>query len=280
MVRKVIATLIFIAFITSSFTQDLHRVDTVIVHSGNLKLKGLLWHPDIGGKLPTIIFCHGSYETGDTRYDAVEDISSIGPLFAKHGYIFLGLLRRGVGLSRGQGENSADLMAKAFEENGQEGRNRIQLQQLETDQLDDMIAGLDFLRKRNDVDKNRIAVVGHSFGGSLALVLAEHDPSVRAVINFSSAGYSWDRSPQLRNRLIEAVKNISAPIMMLQAKNDYSLHPGYALDSMMSDLHKPHVLKIYPEFGKSDGEAHNLIFLGTTIWEKDVFQFLGRLTKH
>jgi len=135
------------------------------------------------------------------------------------------------------------------------------------------------LRKRNDVDKNRIAIAGHSFGGSLAFLLAEREPTVTAVIIFSGAGYSWDRSLQLRNRLIGATKNISAPIMILQAKNDYSLHPGYALDSVMNALRKPHLLKIYQKFGESNSEAHNLIFLGTKIWEKDVFDFLDQFAK-
>ena len=280
MVKKVVATLVFVAFSTYFFAQDNVIADTVVVQSENLNLKGLLWRPNTSGRLPTVIFCHGSYETGDTSYDPVENISSIGPLFARHGYIFLGLLRRGVGLSNGHGENSADLMAKALKENGQEGRNRIQLQQLETDQLSDMLAGLDFLRKRHDVDINRIAVAGHSFGGSLALLVAEHEPSLKAVIVFSGAGYSWDRSPELRLRLITTVKNISAPVMIIHAWNDYSLNPGYGLDSAMTALHKPHLLKIYPEFGKTKSEAHNLIFLGTRIWETDVFKFLDVVMKH
>ena len=43
--------------------------------SGNLALKGLLWRPQVGGTFPTVIFCHGSYETNDTRYDAVQQTS-------------------------------------------------------------------------------------------------------------------------------------------------------------------------------------------------------------
>ena len=97
----------------------------------------------------------------------MQQTSLLGPLFAKNGYTFLVLFRRGVGLSKGQGTNSADLMTNAFKEKGPEGRNEMQVLQLETDQLQDMISGLTFLRKRKDVDTHRIAVAGHSFGGSL-----------------------------------------------------------------------------------------------------------------
>lgn len=244
-----------------------------------MKLRGLLWHPGTVEKLPAVIFCHGSYETGDSTYDVVQNILSIGPLFAKHGYIFLGLFRRGVGLSNGEGENSADLMAKALRENGQEGRNKSQLQQLQTDQLQDMLAGLNFLRNRNDVDKDRIVVAGHSFGGSLALLVAEHESTLKAVVVFSAAGYSWDRSPDLRFRLITAVKKIGVPVMIIHAQNDYSIHSGLGLDSMMTAQHKPHLLRIYPKFGETNKEAHNLVFWGRNIWETDVFKFLDEGVK-
>lgn len=133
--------------------------DTVLVQSDQLILKGLLWHPIGSGSFPTIIFCHGSYESSDS-IDPVQQTSLIGPVFAKNGYIFLDLFQRGVGLSKEQGVNSADLMSKAMKEKGQQERNKVQLQQLETDQLKDMIAGLQYLRRRKDVDKNRMAVVG------------------------------------------------------------------------------------------------------------------------
>jgi carboxymethylenebutenolidase len=258
------------------YAQDFAAPDTVSVQSSNLILKGLLWRPAGIGSFPTIIFCHGSYGGADTTHNPLQQTSVLGPVFARKGYIFLDLFRRGVGLSQGQGENSGELMNNAFKEKGQEERNKVQLHQLETDELQDMISGLIFLRKRKDIDKNRIAVMGHSFGGSLALLLAEHDPGLKAVVIFAAAGYSWNFSPQLRTRLIEAVRSITAPIMIIHAENDYSTNPGYSLDSVMNQLNRPHILKIYPKFGKSVNEGHNLIFLSIETWEADVFKFLNK----
>ena len=270
-----IIALIICCSVKHSYAQDLTLPDTVSVISGNLSLKGLLWRPKDGGPFPALIFCHGSYET-NTQYDAVKQTSLLGPLFAKNGYIFLGLFRRGTGLSKDQGENCADLMADALEEKGQEERNKVQIQQLQTDQLRDMVSGLAFLRRRKDVDINRIAVVGHSFGGSLAMLVAEHDRNLKAVTIFGAAGYSWNLSSQLRTRLLHTVKKITAPVMIVHAQNDYSVNPGYALDSMMNLLNKPHLLKIYPTFGNSQTEGHNIIFLGTNIWEADALKFLRK----
>jgi len=254
--------------------QDFIGPDTVSVQSGQLTLKALLWRPIGHSPFPTVIFCHGSYSASDTIISAEQQTSSLGPVFAGKGYLFLDLFRRGVGLSKGQGRNSADLMNNAMREKGLEERNKVQLQQLETDQLQDMIAGLTFLRNRNDVDPNRMAIVGHSFGGSLTLLVAEHDPGLRAIVIFGATGYSWDRSPELRIRLFKAVKNITAPIMIIHAQNDYSTNPGYALDSLMNELSKQHLLKIYPPYGNSPFEGHNMISLSIKTWEADVFKFL------
>jgi hypothetical protein len=79
---------------------------------------------------------------------------------------------------------------------------------------------------------------------------------------------------QLRTELIGAVKKISAPIMLVYAQNDYSLNPAYGLDSVMNLIGKQHILKIYPQFGNSPTEGHNIIFLKTDLWKQDVFQFL------
>jgi dienelactone hydrolase len=269
-------TIIFIVTLYSlcNFAQDLIDKDTVSIKSGNLRLKALLWRPAGKGPFATVIFCHGNYASDDTVHNAIAEASVNGPLFARRGYIYLALFRRGVGLSKDQGLNCANIMDSAFKKNGQEGRNEVQLQQLETTQLQDMLAGINYMRKRKDTDTSRMAIIGHSFGGSLTLLVAEKQPFLKAVVVFSPAGYSWNLSSRLRTKLISVVRNINVPIMILHAQNDYSVNPGYSLDSILNQLHKPHLLKIYPGFGNSTDEGHNMIFLNTKIWEGDVFRFL------
>src|SRR5262249_33490964 len=195
------------------------------------------------------------------------------PAFARHGYVCLYLFRRGAGLSKDQGTNSAVLMNRALEAKGQEGRNQLQLQLLEIE-LKDVRAGLAFLRARPEVDARRIAVAGHSFGGQLTLLLAERDASIRAAVVFGAAAGSWEPSPKLRERLLAAVRRTSVPVFLIHAANDLSVEPGKALDAEMTRLGKPHTLKIYPAVGNTPAEGHDFVHLRLSTWEPDVFAFL------
>jgi carboxymethylenebutenolidase len=140
--------------------------DTVVVRSGTLTLHALLWHPGGHGPFPAVLFNHGS---GNTPENQAAQAAAVGPIFAKHGYVLLFLYRRGSGLSADQGTSAIDLMDRELAAHGQDARNRLQLALLESDQLNDALAGLAFLRALPEVDSHRIAVAGHSFGASLTL---------------------------------------------------------------------------------------------------------------
>jgi carboxymethylenebutenolidase len=252
--------------------------DTVVVQSGDLRLRGILWRPRGRAPFPAVLFNHGSgHAKGaglvggpDQRHAEV-----LGPVFAGHGYVFLYLFRRGDGLSAGQGAASGDLMDRELEAHGQEGRSRLQLRLLETDEMGDALAGLAFLRGLHDVDTRRIAVAGHSFGGSLTLLLAQRDTTVRAAVVFSAAGYSWQKSPQLRARLLTAVRHMKASAFFIHAANDYSVESGEALAAEMARLGKPSRVKIYPAVGKTADDGHRFVYLAVPTWEPDVFEFLS-----
>ena len=252
--------------------------ETVTVQNGSLTLRALLWRPRGRGPFPAILFNHGSGRSREQLerlgpYERQAD--ALGPVFANHGYLFLYLFRRGAGLSADQGTNSFDLMNDELAANGMDARNALQLQLLENRELSDARSGLAFLRVLPEVNSRAVAAIGHSFGGSLTLLLAEREPTLRAIVVFSGAGYSWDRSPKLRARLLAAVARITAPVFFIHAANDYSVAPGQALDAQLRQLGKAHRLKIYPPVGHTADEGHDLVYLAVSTWERDVFAFLG-----
>jgi carboxymethylenebutenolidase len=251
--------------------------ETVVVHSGSATLHAMLWRPQGRGPFPAILLNHGS---GRTREDLERlgpyerNAEKLGPVFARHGYVFLYLFRRGVGLSTDQGANAVDLMNSEAAAHGQEARNARQLQLLENREMDDALSGLKFLRALSYVDTRNVAAIGDSFGGSLTVLLAEREPNLRAVVVFSGAGYSFDRSPELQARLLAAVDHVAAPVFFIHAENDYSLSSGKVLDARREHTGKPHRLKIYPPIGRTLDDGHGFLYLGVNIWEPDVFAFL------
>jgi carboxymethylenebutenolidase len=240
----------------------------VVVPSGALQLTGLLWTPAGAGPFPAILFSHGSSRTDPAR------AQDIGPTFAKHGYVFLYLFRRGHGLSAAQGEFMGDVLAREAKERGEEGRRRLQLVLLTTDHLDDVTAGLRFLKDFPSVDSGRIAAAGHSFGGQLTLLAAERDSAVRAAVTFGAAALSWAGSPELRERMFTALQTIRVPVFLTHAANDFSVAPGQALAEELVRLKKPNQLKIYPAVGSTAAAGHEAVYTDRATWESDVFGFL------
>jgi dienelactone hydrolase len=251
--------------------------ELVVVHSGPVTLHAMVWRPHGSGPFPAILLNHGSGRSPEQLehlgpYE--RNAETLGPVFSRHGYVFLYLFRHGVGTSSDQGANAFDLMNKEFAEHGPDARNTLQLRLLENRDMDDALSGLKFLRALPYVDARNIALVGHSFGGSLTVLLAEREPNLRAVVVFSGAGYSFDRSPALQARLLTAIDRIAAPVFFIHAENDYSLSSGKVLDARREQIGKPHRLKIYPPIGKTVDDGHDFIHLGVKIWEADVFAFL------
>jgi carboxymethylenebutenolidase len=256
--------------------------ETVVVPSGKLRLKAFLWKPSGAGPFPAVIFCHesGGADAGHTAgLPITEAAEKLAPLFLKHGYAFLYLFRRGQGLSGDQGMFMQDILRREEAAKGKEARQHLQFVLASTDHLNDVMAGLSFLKAAPAIDVRPIAIAGHSFGGQLTLFAAERDNRIRAAVTFAAAANSWKRSSELRNRLLAATAKATAPIMLIQTKNDYSTAPGQALANELARLHKSHILKIYPPVGQTAEDGHNLLYLAIPRWEDDVFRFLDRHVK-
>jgi dienelactone hydrolase len=247
--------------------------------SGRLHLKAYLWKPAGPCPFPAVLFSHGS---GGNEADLTagmqitEAADILAPFFIKHGYAFLYPFRRGHGPSGDQASFMQDVLRREEKERGRESRQHLQFKLLMADQLDDVMAALAFLKTVPGVDIHRIALAGHSFGGQLTLLAAERDSTVRAVVTFAGAAGSWERSAELRDRLLTAVRKMNAAIMLTHAENDFSTAAGRGLAEELERLHKPHSLMIYPKVGLTSDDGHNMLYEDIPAWEDDVFKFLDQ----
>ena len=255
---------------------------TVEFPSGKLRLKGYLWKPAGTGPFPAVLFNHGS-GGADADHTAGMPITQaanvLAPFFVKHGYAFLYPFRRGHGPSASQAPFMQDVLRREEESRGKDARLHLQFVLLTTEQLDDVMAALAFLKTAPGIDSHRIAVAGHSFGGQLTLLAAERDKTVRAAVTFAAAAGSWDRSPELRERLMAAIHNTKAAIMLTHAENDFGTTAGSALAAELERLHKTYVLKIYPPVGLTSEDGHGMLYENIPAWESDVFEFLDQYVK-
>jgi carboxymethylenebutenolidase len=275
--RLPIAFLMWLMFAPCPASGKDRRPELVAIRSGEATLHAHVWRPVGHGPFPAVLINHGS---GRTREDLErlgpyeQQSETVGPVFARHGYVCIFLFRRGVGPSTDQGENAIDAMNREFAAHGQSARNALQVELLEGREMDDARTAIGFVRRLPDVDARRVAIVGHSFGGSLSVLMTEHEPALRAAVVFSAAGYSWDRSPELRARLLEAARRTAVPLFFIHAENDYSTNSGKSLDAELARLGKPHRLKIYPPVGLTADEGHDFPLNSVPTWEPDVFAFL------
>lgn len=255
---------------------------TVEFPSGKLHLKAYLWKPVGPGPFPAVLFNHGSGgATADqTAWMPITQAATVlAPFFVKHGYAFLYPFRRGHGPSASQAPYMQDVLRREEETKGKEARQHLQFVLLTTDQLDDVMAALAFLKTVPGIDTQRIAMAGHSFGGQLTLLAAEHDKTIRAAVTFGAAANAWERSPELRERLTNAVRLTNAAIMLTHAENDFGTSAGRALSEELERLHKAHSLKIYPPVGLTSEDGHGMLYENIPAWESDVFEFLDRHVK-
>lgn len=106
--------------------------------------------------------------------------------------------------------------------------------------LETLTGAVNFLRGQASVSPDKIGVTGFCMGGTFALLLAAHNPNIKA-----SAPFYGDVPPD------DVIKNLSAPVLFIGAEND----PWITMDKMerlragMSKFGKEGEVKIYTGVG-------------------------------
>ncbi len=241
----------------------------VTLTSSGLSLVAFLYKPDGDGPFPALIWNHGSEKNprAGTQFDSVASI------FVPAGYVVFAPVRRGHGGS--QGQYIVDELRQARSLGRPDNAARTAVHLLETGQLDDQLAGLDYVKHLPFVDSARIAVAGCSFGGIETLLGAERRAGYKVAISLSPAAQSWANNAYLRLRLIQAVQRIDVPVLLLQPARDTSLEPARVLGAAAAKAGRPLTVKVYPATGPRDEQRHCFGGRrGMHVWAEDAKAFL------
>ncbi|HKA88089.1 MAG TPA: hypothetical protein VKE22_10500 [Haliangiales bacterium] len=179
-------------------------------------LSGWLIVPDTvdrdasAGKLPAIVFLHGSVGNHpENPRVSRHGVCEIANYFVGEGYVFFLPIMRGyddaspAGKGAGFHNTGTDYNTWAEGKKGQDGKDKTWwvLDYMANKEMKDIqaaIATLAAMKSRDGskplIDKMRLAVMGHSFGGARTVLAsaADLDPQPRAAIDLSGAAMSWN----------------------------------------------------------------------------------------
>jgi uncharacterized protein len=139
--------------------------------AGHSKLAGTLTIPRTPSRPPAVVLI-----TGSGQQDRDEAIAGHRPFYvladylSRHGIAVLRVDDRGVGGSTGDVAHSTS-----------------------EDFAGDVIAALDYLRTRSDIDVHKLGLMGHSEGGEIAPMVANRTPDVAFIILLAGPGLPGDQ---------------------------------------------------------------------------------------
>jgi carboxymethylenebutenolidase len=236
----------------------------------DLILSGILYKPQGRGPFPALIWNHGSEKAPGVG----PQFDSVASIFVPAGYVVFAPIRRGHGYSAGR--YIGDVIEQTQATEGPEAAHRMVVHLLESEQLDDQLAGLAYMKQLAFVDSSRLAVAGCSYGGIQTLLGAEKKVGYKAAISMSPAALSWTHNTFLQKRLIRSLEGINIPVLLLQPARDASLEPSRILGAEAARLGIPLTTKVYPDTGPEDERGHCFGGAkGMHVWAQDAKAFLA-----
>jgi carboxymethylenebutenolidase len=245
------------------------KPDLVEFTSGGAALSGFVYKPSGPGPFPAVLYNHGS----DKKPGWFPELAEF---WTKHGFVFFVPHRQGHG--RSAGEWIVDLQQQYRDKEKNLTLARKHDIELHEKANADVVAALSWLKQQPFVKPDAVVMSGISYGGIQTVLACEKDLGIKAYVPFSPGAMSWAGNPLLRERLLQSVKHATAPVFLLQAKNDYNLGPTELLGAELKRKGSPNRSTLYPVFGKADEpkDGHGgFAVRGSAVWGDDVLRFVN-----
>jgi dienelactone hydrolase len=245
------------------------RKTAQVIHyaAGERKLPGYVYRPAGDGPHPAVMWNHGSEKNPIAQPE-------LARFYTQHGFVFFAPIRHGHGNT--DGPYIVDLQKQIAEREKDMAVARREQVKLHDVYNADLVAALAWLKQQPFVDSQRIVVSGCSYGGIQTLLMAERGLGARAFVPFAPGAMSFANAA-LRERMETAVKNSQSPMLLLQAKNDYSTGPSELLGPLLKTKGPPSHNTIHPPFGTTNQHGHGAFAcwsLGAEQWGAEVLDFI------
>jgi dipeptidyl aminopeptidase/acylaminoacyl peptidase len=253
--------------LTDAMAEYRKTAEAIHYQSDGRRLPGYLYRPRGDGKHPAVLWNHGSEK--DPRAQP-----ELARFYTEHGFVFFAPVRHGHGNT--EGPYIVDLQNAIREKESDLDMVRREQVKLHDVYNADVVAAVAWLKEQPFVDSQRIIVSGVSYGGIQTLLTAEKGLGVRGFISFAPGAMSF-ANVALRERMQLAAKNAKAPLLLLQAQNDYSTGPSEILAPILKAKGVPSHNSVYPAFGTTNQHGHGAFAtwsLGTAQWGGEVLDFI------
>lgn len=215
--------------------------------SRSFRLEGVLHIPQTEGRLPSAVICHPHPLGGGSMNNGV--VVAMARALASIGVIVLRFNFRGVGASEGVHDD---------------GRS----------ERDDVVGALDKLLAQPNVDPNRVALLGYSFGACVGLACAQKDPRVSAFaavglsVEFCDTGDLFAAGGQGDSR--PSPGSLAFPKLFITGERD-QLAPPAQLLNLVERLPEPKDVEIIPGadhfwWGAEQEVAARVAEFATGLW--------------
>lgn len=169
-----------------------------------IKLAGTLTTPQTGGPFPAAILISGSGpQDRDEALLGHKPFLVLADYLTRQGLAVLRFDDRGVGKSTGE-------FAKATS----------------ADFATDVLAGVEYLKTRKEIDSKKIGLIGHSEGGLIAPMVAAQSADAAFIVLMAGPGISGE----------EILKKVQCPVLAINGEKDLQVPPQENLAAIAQGL--------------------------------------------
>ncbi len=189
----------------------------------NVKLAGTLTLPRDGARFPAVILI-----TGSGSQDRDETIYGHKPFLVLADY----LTRRGIAVLR-------------VDDRGIGGSDPGSLSATSENFAEDVLAGIEFLKARKEIDGKKIGLIGHSEGGMIAPMVAARSKDVAFIVLMAGLGQTGEDVIYTQTALLqkaegasefvtgETIKALKSAFAILKTEPDNKLVAGHINDALV-----------------------------------------------